>query len=170
MMAKKMLAEEESNTLLAGRELAKVERGKIRFLAGWVVHKVRAATHQYLEKHNGTSNVSVKENIAKERQVLQFLKLFTLSREEALRCTRYPETLEHTEFHNRGALQHVPDSVFLFFVELERSCQEIFTAETIAKYQREGLKVARRMVINSCKVNVAWENLMVSIAHNENAG
>lgn len=169
-MANKILSEEAANAVFARKELGKADRGKVRFLAGWVVHKVQAAAHWYIEKNNGTSNISVKENIVKERHVLQLLKRFGVSREEALRCTSYPETLEHIEFHNRGALQHVSDSVFLFFVELERNCQEIFTAETISKYQREGLKVARRMVINSCKVKVAWENLMVSIAHDEVAG
>lgn len=88
---------------------------------------------------------------------------FVTSRDEIVRSTSSPETLNHLEFHNRGGLTHIPDSVFLFFATIEKSCQEHFQTSLIGKYQRDGLKLARKKVKESSSVNLAWGNLLVSL-------
>ncbi len=79
------------------------------------------------------------------------------TRESALRETSYPDSMKHIEMHNRGALLHITDAAFIFFVQLEVSCKRILKPQLIKTYKKEAVSVARKLVKTDCAVKRAWE-------------
>ena len=159
-MVNKVVTEEEANVALSEVTMSKPELSKVRFLAGWVLFKERAAAKAAADKGMGSTSRKVQEKAKQETRFARLLNDMIISRDEAIRKTKYPETLDHIEVHNRGALAHVSDVVFNFFVKLEKCCKKTFTNGIIEKYQSDGLKVARQLVKEELSLNLAWHDVI----------
>lgn len=162
MLGKTLSEAEAAVALTADFSLDSAEQAKVRYLAGWALSKVRNAAQRYMERNKGSSNATVTLKLLDERNLVKAVQRLLSSRDEAIRSTKIPETLQFIENHNRGALTHVCDNAYLFFVQLEKICHEKFSSDLIAKYQRDGLTVARKLVRDSPAVKIAWINLMAS--------
>ncbi len=68
--------------------------------------------------------------------------------------------MKHKEIHNRGALLHITDAVFIFYVQLEVSCKRILKPHLIKTYKKEAVSVARKLVKADCAVKRVWEALI----------
>ena len=94
-------------------------------------------------QYAGSKDKKVVAKVKEERFVRDFIDDGMIStRESALRETAYPDSLKHIELHNRGALVHVTDAVFLFFVHLEICCKRILKADLITKHRKDAVSVA----------------------------
>lgn len=148
-------------------ELETPEKGKVRFLAGWVVYKELSHTSNYISRNKGSISKKVKQKIAFELSLLPKIKKFVITQNQCSSTTGFPETLTHMERYNRGGYTHVTDELYLFFVALEVCCQNTLKLDLIRKYKKEAVKVARKQVREDPTIALAWRNLLNSYEKKE---
>lgn len=156
----KPVNDEEAAATLSPIVLAKPERRKVRYVAGWAMFKVKACSCKYISQYAGSKDKKVLAKVKEERLIKDFLDDGMIStRESVLRETAYPDSLKHIELHNRGALVHVTDAVFLFFVQLEICCKRILKKNLITMHNKDAVSVARNLMKNDFSVKRAWESM-----------
>ena len=143
-------------------ELETPEKGKVRFLAGWVVYKELSFTSNYISRYKASTSKKVQKKIAFELSVLPKIRKFVITQSQCSSTTSFPETLTHMERYNRGGYTHIVDELYLFFVALEICCQNTFKLSLIRKYKKEAVKVARKQVREDPTIALAWRNLLNS--------
>lgn len=122
--------------------------------------KVKACSCKYISQYAGSKDKKVLAKVKEERLIKDFLDDGMIStRESVLRETAYPDSLKHIELHNRGALVHVTDAVFLFFVQLEICCKRILKKNLITMHNKDAVSVARNLMKNDFSVKRAWESM-----------
>ena len=167
-MASKIGGDNEARPFTQAPLLAQSELGKIRHLAGWVLHKEQTAAANYITRNAGSTRKSVLEKFSFEMEVMKVLKGMSGSYDRVIQLTDFQDTLEHTERYNRGGLTHVYDDVFLFFVKLESCCQQVFKTNIVMQYRSEAVRFARKVIREDATVKMAWQSMI--IAFNENKG
>lgn len=150
--------------------LEKCEEGKIRFLAGWVVFKEMSSASHYTTKNAGSAQAKVKRRLNIEMQLVRNMKTMVSSRDEILRITEFPDSLQHIENYNCGGLTHVQDELFLFLLTVETACQQTFKIGMIEKYRGDAVRVARQLVRENPEVKIAWRKTVKSLTNKVSEG
>lgn len=161
MQDKLTLADQETLQIIP-ETLSNPEKGKVRFLAGWVAFKEQSTCSNYITRNAGSKHKHVQNNTKVEIALLKVIKGMICSRDEVMRNTRAKDTLKHMEYHNRGGLTHVRDEVFLFFERMELCCQRIFTRPLIQQYRDQALLHARKLVKEDPLLLIAWRSMLRS--------
>ena len=97
----------------------------IRHLGGWTIHSVIANLNRYILSFSSSRNHQTQEKVnfaVKMREL--FYNSLTVSASEIHETTSLKETLQHTDYYNRDALTFITDECYMFFVDLEKSCEK----------------------------------------------
>lgn len=90
-------------------------KGKVRYVAGWMVSYLTKKSRNYISKHLYTSNPSARDRVNKELHKLKVITTHVVVPYHLLlSTTRYPETVKATEarqYRSRGLI-HVSDAFF----------------------------------------------------------
>lgn len=169
MMQEKLTSADTASSQIVPLTLSNPEKGKVRFLAGWVAFKEQSTCSNYITRNAGSKKENVQNNTKVEKALLKVIKGLICSRDEVMRNTRAKDTLNHMEYHNRGGLTHVRDEVFLFFERLELCCQRIFTITMIHQYRDQALLHARKLVKEDPLLIIAWRSMLRSCHLGDNS-
>lgn len=147
--------------MLESDELSAAQNGKVRYMAGYVVAKIRYNLNQRLQVLS-TSPDKPKRILASEcKKKLKLLSVMVLSQTQAIATTSMPDTLTTTERKQniRGSLVHVTDEVFEFFKKLCHDCLEQQTRNTLDK---QG-KLFHEFIVEALKTSESLQTMWIGV-------
>ena len=117
---------------IKGGEIYKIDHATneglavIRHLGGWAVHSVVANLNRYILSFSSSRNQVTQKKVGKAVKMQQAIYTsLIIPAAEIHQSSLYKETLQHTDYYNRGALTFITDNCYLFFVELEKSSEKL---------------------------------------------
>ena len=129
-------------TVPTDAQLSAGGRGKVRYIAGYVIAKLR---YRISKRVRNLLFAKGKEDILKKMQgQMQMLSSLCISYEELLDATTDRESLLETarKQNNREGLTNISDKTFQFFVDLEKLGREKLSSENLASQGKHLYKFA----------------------------
>ena len=102
-------------------------RGKLRYLGGWVVAKLKYKKKRFVRRNLYKKNL--KEAVDKSDKEVRILETLTETEASLLDCSSDQESLEFTKKKQnlRGGLTNISDNFFNFFTSLDDKVQQLMT-------------------------------------------
>ena len=87
----------------------------IRHLGGWAIHSVIANLNRYILSFSASKHTTTQKKVTLAVLMREILcNSLTASTLEIHETSKFKETLQHTDYYNRGALTYITDDCYLF--------------------------------------------------------
>ena len=138
--------------------------GKIRDIAGWVIVKESNACLNYIKSCKGSRCDKVQDRIKTEREIKSVLDSLKASKEILMETTRYPESLEHIETHDRGGKAFVSDEFYEYMVAVGSHAVLLLSDKTLTKFKEDSIKLAWKSLLSNEDLKRKFEKMINNIS------
>ena len=138
----------------------------IRHLGGWAVRSVVANLSHYILSFSSSRNQVTQKKVDLAVKMCQ--EIYTsliVPAAEIHESTLYKETLQHTDYYNRGALTFKTDNCYLFFVELEKSSEKLLQKFVLLETGENFVEKSINLLYNDSSLRNYFLALFSSLAH-----
>ena len=147
-----------------GRDVSNMteeSKGKIRYCGALAIAKVRNTCREYFKANIYSANADVRFKAKEEYGKSQLLTQITWSSSSAQQLSSYQDTLNVTlsRKYDKGALVHITDEMFEWFLKLEQERVNLLSSESLASHKENLVEKTLSSILGNNHLLGQWKAL-----------